>query len=61
MRHRAACIQDLFRDDLIPFQILPCRDPVHRLFIAQPVGVIHVREAVAFVIPRGKLRAIYSP
>ena len=42
MRHRTACVQDLFRDDLIPFQILPRRDPVHRLFIAQPVGVVGI-------------------
>ena len=58
MRHRAACIQDLFRDDLIPFQILPCRDPVHRLFIAQAVGVVLVREAVPLIISRGELRAL---
>ena len=61
MRHRTACVQDLFRDDLIPFQILPRRDPVHRLFIAQAVGIVFIREAVALVIPRGKLRATYSP
>ena len=42
MRHRAACNQDLIRDDLIPIQIQPCRDTVHRLFIAQSVGVVGI-------------------